>query len=210
MNEALASKYMYLWVETGKLWFTYTLQARAVQRTAHRTQTHKRPLAVPALSINTGAGLTLVHVWRDRNKHSWVWGGRRGSVQQTEGTSHPPSQTSVLGLKEYPLGHWQVKLPGVFLHRPFSHSSLLIRHSSISEEGAQTQQRADGVLFSFSKGRLESCPPHTDAAFARQVHLVAFVAGAFVRPQHVLTHAVLADVGVESALVDVCEGKGPT
>lgn len=109
------------------------------------------------------------------------------------------------------MGHWQVKLPGVFLHRPFSHSSLFIRHSSISEGGAQTRQHAEGVFFSFSESRLERGPP-TDAAFARRVHLVAFVAGAFVRPQHVLTHAVLADVGVESALVDICEGqeeKGP-
>lgn len=61
-----------------------------------------------------------------------------------------------------------------------------------------------GFALHFLKSRLKSGQP-TDAAFARQVHLIAFVAGAFVRPQHVLTHAVLADVGVESALVDICE-----
>lgn len=78
----------------------------------------------------------------------------------------------------------------------------------MSEGGAQTRQQAQGVFFTFFffKSRLESGPP-TDAAFARQVHLVAFVAGAFVRPQHVLTHAILADVGVQSALVDICEGQ---
>lgn len=53
-----------------------------------------------------------------------------------------PSQTSVSELKMYPLGHWQVKLPGVFLHRPLSHSSLFIRHSSISD-GQQTQKHGD-------------------------------------------------------------------
>lgn len=68
-----------------------------------------------------------------------------------------------------------------------------------------------GFSFHFQRAGWREAPP-TDAAFARRVHLVAFVAGAFVRPQHVLTHAVLADVGVESALVDICEGqeeKGP-
>lgn len=46
------------------------------------------------------------------------------------------------------------------------------------------------------------CRP-THAVFARQVHLEAFVARAFVRPQHVLTHAILADVGVKGALVNI-------
>lgn len=66
-----------------------------------------------------------------------------------------------------------------------------------------------GFDFRFqTAGRRVAPPPFlTDAAFPRQVHLVAFVAGAFVRPQHVLTHAVLAEVGVESALVDICEGQ---
>lgn len=47
--------------------------------------------------------------------------------------SHRPWQMSVSELKTYPLGHWQVKLPGVFLHWPFSHSCLFTTHSSISE-----------------------------------------------------------------------------
>lgn len=46
--------------------------------------------------------------------------------------SHRPSQMSFSELKKNPLGHWQVKLPGVFLHRPFSHRSLFTTHSSIS------------------------------------------------------------------------------
>lgn len=57
-----------MWVKTGKFWFTYTLQARAVQRTAHRTQTHKGPLAVLALSIDTGVWETLVHICWDQTK----------------------------------------------------------------------------------------------------------------------------------------------
>lgn len=68
MNNALAHKCTYLGVQTGARWLTYALQARAVQRTARRTQTHKGPLAVPAISVNTGVGLALVHVWRDRSK----------------------------------------------------------------------------------------------------------------------------------------------
>lgn len=63
-----------------------------------------------------------------------------------------------------------------------------------------------GLFFHCQRAGWRAAPP-TDAALARQVHLIAFVAGAFVRPQHVLTHAVLADVGVQSALVDICEGQ---
>lgn len=51
-------------------------------------------------------------------------------------------------------------------------------------------------------GRLKSSKP-TNAAFARQVHLKAFIAGAFVCPQHVLTHTILTDVRVKGALVDI-------
>lgn len=67
----------------------------------------------------------------------------------TERTILWPVQTSASGSKRYPLGHWQVKLPGVFLHRPFSHSSLFIRHSSISEEKTQTEteRERDGMTF---------------------------------------------------------------
>ena len=49
---------------------------------------------------------------------------KRGSIS--------PSQTSVWVSKRYPVGQWQLKLPGVFLHRPLSHSSLFTRHSSMS------------------------------------------------------------------------------
>lgn len=45
--------------------------------------------------------------------------------------------------------------------------------------------------------------PPTDAVLPRQVHLEAFVACAFVGPEHVLTHAILADVGVEGTLVNI-------
>lgn len=119
---------------------TYTLQAGAVQRTAHRTQAHKRAVTVPALSVDTGVGQTLVHVCRDKKNKTCC--GSEATSERAAGTSRSPSQTSVFGLKVYPLGHWHVKLPGVFLHRPFSHSSLLIRHSSISEGGHK--HRADG------------------------------------------------------------------
>lgn len=47
----------------------------------------------------------------------------------------------------------------------------------------------------------------TNTVFARQVDLKAFIAGAFVCPQHVLTHSVLADVRVEGTLVNICKGE---
>lgn len=49
---------------------------------------------------------------------------------------------------------------------------------------------------------IESNSP-TDTIFARQVDLKTLVAGAFVCPQHVLTHAVLADFRVEGTLVNI-------
>lgn len=42
-----------------------------------------------------------------------------------------------------------------------------------------------------------------DAVFARQVYFKAFIACAFVCPQHVLTHPILADVRVEGTLIDI-------
>lgn len=42
--------------------YTYTLQSRSVQRTAHWTQTHEGSHAVLTISINTGARETLVDI----------------------------------------------------------------------------------------------------------------------------------------------------
>lgn len=65
------------------------------------------------------------------------YGRHSGDIQYSHTAwvrmSHRPWQVSVSELKTYPLGHWQVKLPGVFLHWPFSHSWLFTIHSSISE-----------------------------------------------------------------------------
>lgn len=92
-----------------------------------------------------------------------------------------------------------MKLPGVFLHRPLSHSSLFIRHSSISggdRKRAVIDQLSVKVPTSWSD-------PPTNAVFARQVHLEALVAAAFVRPQHVLAHSVVTDVWVQGAFVNI-------
>lgn len=42
-----------------------------------------------------------------------------------------------------------------------------------------------------------------DTVFARQVYFKAFIAGAFVCPQHILTHSILADIRVEGTLVNI-------
>lgn len=119
-----------------------------------------------------------------------------------------PSQMSFSELKKNPLGHWQVKLPGVFLHRPFSHRSVFTMHSSISKEEGGRRCTCTYCNSSPSNGVRRPSSPPTNAVFPRQVHLIAFVARAFVGPQHVLTHAILADVGVEGTLVNIWEDTG--
>lgn len=51
-----------------------------------------------------------------------------------------PSQMSDAGSNWNPFGHWQVKLPGVFRHRPLSQRSRFITHSSMSENDTYTEQ----------------------------------------------------------------------
>lgn len=130
------------------LWLAYTLQPSAVQHAACRTQTHKGTLAVLTLSINAGIRLALVHICGrqkqtaliDQLLSTSITACVPHAVLWTERTNHWPPQTSDSGSKMYPLGHWQVKLPGVFLHRPFSHSSRFSTHSSMSG-GKQTQRQ---------------------------------------------------------------------
>lgn len=43
----------------------------------------------------------------------------------------------------------------------------------------------------------------TNTVFACQVYLKAFIAGAFVCPQHILAYSILADVRIKGTLVDI-------
>lgn len=47
-----------------------------------------------------------------------------------------------------------------------------------------------------------------NAAFPCQVYFKTFIAGAFVRPQHVLTYSVLTDVRVEGTLINISSITG--
>lgn len=193
-----------MWVKTGQFWFTYTLQASVVQRTAHRTQTHKGPLAVPALSIDTGVWETLVHICWDQNKQ--VVGLRWQPWTCAEDAATHPRRRPSLDWRciLWGTGRWSCPVCSC---TDRSHTAACLSGTRrCLRSNTNTANMLKGYSFSFSKRRLKSGPP-TNAAFARQVHLIAFVAGAFVRPQHVLTHAVLADFGVEGALVDICEGQ---
>ena len=62
----------------------------------------------------------------------------------------------------------------------------------------------DIKAFNFST--LDETSP-TDTVFACEVDFKAVIAGALVRPQHVLTHSILAHLRVEGALVNIWEGR---
>lgn len=86
-----------------------------------------------------------------------------------------PSQTSVSGSNRNPLKHWQVKLPGVFLHRPLSQSRLFIIHSLMSEKTKTKRWNDYGRSYKSSK---ETChlptqflPERSTSKPVLQVHL---------------------------------------
>ena len=77
----------------------------------------------------TGSGLT----WRDSlTSQQRCEVKEYRAVNADDGPWTSPSQTSVCVSKRYPVGQWQLKLPGVFRHSPLSHSCLFTRHSSMS------------------------------------------------------------------------------
>lgn len=47
----------------------------------------------------------------------------------------------------------------------------------------------------------------TNTVFPCQVYFKTFIAGAFIRPHHVLTHSILADLRVKGTLVNICKSK---
>lgn len=133
--------------------------------------------------------------------------GCLSSYRHPKWIHHWPSQTSCSGLKRNPLGHWQVKLPGVFLHRPLSHNCLLTRHSSISEEKHTNEDFVRASFWCPIFSAWWKAKSLTNTVFACQVDLKAFVAGAFVCSPHVLTDAILAQVRIEGTLINIWEDK---
>lgn len=115
-----------------------------------------------------------------------------------------------LGVEEESLGAltgeaaWCVPAQTVLTQQPVHHALINIcRWRPGRQKHVQTVRLTSSSRSrSPSNGVAPSSRP-TDAVLPRQVHLKAFVARALVRPQHVLAHAILADVGVEGALVNI-------
>lgn len=85
-------------------------------------------------------------------------------------------------------------------------------HTAVCASGTRQYLRTNTdfrcLYWDFPRGghsRYRQSP--TDAAFAREVYLKAFVAGAFECPQHILTHSILADVGVQGTLINIWEDR---
>lgn len=89
---------------------------------------------------------------------------------------------------------------GLTLIHIFAYVGLGVKAISF---GALTGEAARGVP---AQAVLTEAPVHealvnVNAVFACQVDLEAFIASAFVRPQHVLTHSILADVRVQGTFI---------
>lgn len=138
---------------TGAFSGLYALQLGAVQGAAHRTQADEGAQAVHTVSIDTRAGLTLIHIF-----------------------THVRPRVKMISFR------------------------------ALTGEAARSVS-AQAVL---TKAPIHEALVDIDAVFASQINLKAFIACAFVCPQHVLTHSILADVRVQCTFVNISPISGNT